>query len=141
MGFELTTAVMIGTDCTGSCKTNYHTIMTTTAHKKHLYNVLFFKNVNNIFLNLCVNDKFSINHNQKGVIPLIGLTPPNICACPKIDFQSLMLLTFYIELFEVRGRGVIVHFVDICGIVDHQSLNFLFIRKSNRYSYHNILQV
>ena len=109
--------------------------------KKHLYNVLFFKNVNNIFLNLCVNDKFSINHNQKGVIPLIGLTPPNICACPKIDFQSLMLLTFYIELFEVRGRGVIVHFVDICGIVDHQSLNFLFIRKSNRYSYHNILQV
>jgi hypothetical protein len=27
-----------------------------------------------------------------------------------------MLLTFYIELFEVRGRGVIVHFVDICGM-------------------------
>ena len=25
-GFELTTLVMIGTDCTGSCKSNYHTI-------------------------------------------------------------------------------------------------------------------
>jgi hypothetical protein len=32
-GFELTTLVVIGTDCTGSCKSNYHTIMTTTAPK------------------------------------------------------------------------------------------------------------
>ena len=31
MGFELTTLVVIGTDCTGSCKSNYNTIMTTTA--------------------------------------------------------------------------------------------------------------
>jgi hypothetical protein len=30
-GFELTTLVVIGTDSTGSCKSNYHTIMTTTA--------------------------------------------------------------------------------------------------------------
>ena len=30
-GFELTTLVVIGTDCTGSCKSNYHTITTTTA--------------------------------------------------------------------------------------------------------------
>ena len=30
-GFELTTLVVIGTDCTGSCKSNYHTIMTMTA--------------------------------------------------------------------------------------------------------------
>ena len=29
-GFELITLVVIGTDCTGSCKSNYHTIMTTT---------------------------------------------------------------------------------------------------------------
>jgi hypothetical protein len=31
MGFKLTTLVVIGTDCTGSCKSNYHTIATTTA--------------------------------------------------------------------------------------------------------------
>jgi hypothetical protein len=31
-GFELTTLVVIGTDCTGSCKSNYHAIMTTTAN-------------------------------------------------------------------------------------------------------------
>ena len=31
MMFELTTLVMIGTDCIGSCKPNYHTITTTAA--------------------------------------------------------------------------------------------------------------
>ena len=30
-GFELTTLVVIDTDCTGSCKSNYHTITTRTA--------------------------------------------------------------------------------------------------------------
>ena len=30
-GFKLTTLVVIGTDCLGSCKSNYHTIMTTTS--------------------------------------------------------------------------------------------------------------
>ena len=30
-GFKLTTLVAIATDCTGSCKSNYHTIMTITA--------------------------------------------------------------------------------------------------------------
>jgi hypothetical protein len=31
VGFELTTLVVIGTDCIGSYKSNFHTIMTTTA--------------------------------------------------------------------------------------------------------------
>jgi hypothetical protein len=30
-GFDLTTLVVIGTDCIGSFKSNYHTITTTTA--------------------------------------------------------------------------------------------------------------
>jgi hypothetical protein len=30
MGFELTPLVVIVTDCIGSCKSNYHTITTTT---------------------------------------------------------------------------------------------------------------
>ena len=33
--FELTTSVVIGTDCVGSCKCNYHTITTTTASTQH----------------------------------------------------------------------------------------------------------
>ena len=32
-GFELTTLVVIDTGCTGSCKSNYHTITTTTDAK------------------------------------------------------------------------------------------------------------
>jgi hypothetical protein len=42
--FELTTLVVIGTDCTGSCKSNYHRITTTTAPskcKKYFYFTMF----------------------------------------------------------------------------------------------------
>ena len=39
VGFELTTLVVIGTDCIGSCKSNYHTITTTTApHRRSKIN-------------------------------------------------------------------------------------------------------
>jgi len=31
MGFELTTLVVMGTDCIGNYKSNYHTITTTTS--------------------------------------------------------------------------------------------------------------
>ena len=37
-GFELTTLVAKGTDCTGSCKSNYYTIMTTTV-PQHAYRI------------------------------------------------------------------------------------------------------
>jgi hypothetical protein len=37
-GFKLTTLVVIGTDCTGICKSNYHTITTTTAALNICYN-------------------------------------------------------------------------------------------------------
>ena len=37
MRFEHTTLVVIGTDCTGSCKSNYHTITTTTATEQDKY--------------------------------------------------------------------------------------------------------
>ena len=41
-GFELTTLVVIGTDCIGSYKSKYHTIMTTT-HTNHIkYKVIMF---------------------------------------------------------------------------------------------------
>jgi hypothetical protein len=40
--FELTTSVVICTDCIGSCKSNYHTIMATTAPYVCTYNVISF---------------------------------------------------------------------------------------------------
>ena len=39
-GFELTTLVVKGTDCTGSCKSNHYTIMNT------LYEIKSFKFLN-----------------------------------------------------------------------------------------------
>ena len=41
--FELTTLVVICTDCIGSCKSNYHTITSTTAAKL-IMEVCIFKN-------------------------------------------------------------------------------------------------
>jgi hypothetical protein len=38
--FKLTMLVVMGTDCTGSCKFNYHTIMTMTAP---IILIIFFK--------------------------------------------------------------------------------------------------
>jgi len=37
VGFELITLVAIGTDCIGSCKSNSHTITTTTTHEEYIY--------------------------------------------------------------------------------------------------------
>ena len=36
VGFELTTLLVIATDCIGSCKSNYHTIATTTTPTKNM---------------------------------------------------------------------------------------------------------
>jgi hypothetical protein len=40
MGFELTTSVVIGTDCIGSCKFNYHAITSTTAPQTILPSIM-----------------------------------------------------------------------------------------------------
>jgi hypothetical protein len=40
VGFKLTMRVVIGTDCIGSYKSNYHTIMTMTAPKKNTYQII-----------------------------------------------------------------------------------------------------
>ena len=48
MGFKLTTLEVIDTDYTGSCKSNYHTITTTTAPDRNLW----FVNIVKTFLTL-----------------------------------------------------------------------------------------
>ena len=40
VGFKLTTLVVIGTDCTGSCKSNYHRIKTTKAPSTSFVNLI-----------------------------------------------------------------------------------------------------
>jgi hypothetical protein len=48
--FELTTLVVIGTDCIGSCKSNYYAITTTT-----------MRFVFNIFMKYTINQTYGIN--------------------------------------------------------------------------------
>ena len=67
-GFELTTLVVIGTDCTGSCKSNYHTI--TTAHVKWLRH----DNVYDIYLFcLCKAHTLVFCSNDRGYFYLMSL--------------------------------------------------------------------
>jgi hypothetical protein len=40
--FELITSVVIGTDCIGSCKSNYHAITATTAPVYPLHNSSYY---------------------------------------------------------------------------------------------------
>jgi hypothetical protein len=45
-GFELATLKVIGSDCIGSCKSNYHTITTTTAPHQLWCQIIYILNVN-----------------------------------------------------------------------------------------------
>ena len=66
--FELTTSVVIGTNCIGSCKSNYHTITATTASENgylrfykvtlNLYGI-YFRNIGTFVIGLSHNMKFS----------------------------------------------------------------------------------
>jgi hypothetical protein len=63
MGFELTTLVMIGTDCTGSSKFNYYRITATTAHDELKCNLdgfrLIQQHINNYY-KVCLTLKLKI---------------------------------------------------------------------------------
>ena len=71
------------------------------------------------------------NYQERGVwIPLTGLTLPHICACPMPGPGFLMSYVVILLMFSELRWEVIVHFVDIGGIIDHHScLNFFFHKK------------
>jgi len=100
-GFELTTLVVIGTDCTDSCKSNYHTIMTTTApvYSVKLCDKSLSVNSTQQLFPLCtfVSSPNKTDHHditeilldihipypfyKEVKIPLTSLTLPHCCAC------------------------------------------------------------
>ena len=59
-GFKLTTSVMIGTYCIGSCKSNYHTILTIMAIWEILKLLILFKQIPNIILTILFKFSFII---------------------------------------------------------------------------------
>jgi len=77
-GFELATLVVIGTDCIGSYKSNYHTITTTTAPKnKYIIHAWLFIIYFLIFFYL-----FGINGHLRDLKinpEIVGLNICNVC--------------------------------------------------------------
>jgi hypothetical protein len=57
-GFELTTLVVIGTDYTGSCKSNYHTIATMMALDFCCIQAFFFSLILSCMISLLVSGLF-----------------------------------------------------------------------------------
>ena len=65
--FELTTSVVIGTDCIGSCKSNYHTITATTSlFMDHELQALWLNVINAEFWLRCIS-WYSIPHTENSV--------------------------------------------------------------------------
>ena len=102
-GFVLTTLVMIGTYCIGSCKSNYHT--TTTMHLMVLSGcetVQVFK----LFVYICivVGDQII----RGGHFLLIALACNSYVPVQNmdLDFQRSIAWYFWVQLFEERGGCV-----------------------------------
>ena len=85
---ELTTLVVIGTDCTGSCKSNHHTVTATTAqitvcttkgtnYKCKKNSLIFFKVVKNFKIRLSIN----LNNSQIYIYIFFKSIKEVTCAC------------------------------------------------------------
>ena len=66
-GFEPKTSVVIGTDCIGSCKSNYHTITPTTAPVQrgielYITNLVMTRNFKTVMVNNYTNINTTNNH-------------------------------------------------------------------------------
>jgi hypothetical protein len=114
MGFDLTTSVVIATDCTGSCKSNYHAITTTTAPCIYLW-------VNTYII--------------------IPQTPSSVHAkpCPFwcMIFTSLPVKIVFLCLVEINVRSIKTRFDLLPCVVSLHAITF----ESNRpwtYMTHNL---
>ena len=62
MGFKLTTLVVMGTDCIGSCKSNYHMIKITTVPNFALKSNNFLKNVKSFIILVTISYHFGVQN-------------------------------------------------------------------------------
>ena len=84
MGFELTTLMAIGTDCIHSCKSNYHTIMTTMVPHQLQVNLETAKK----------NKKQTTRKHISIVILLLHTSLPSLIAASVNIFLSFSKLAF-----------------------------------------------
>lgn len=64
--------------------------------------------------------------------PLSGLASPYFCVCsnPGSAFPTpyMYVMAFFLFFSAGEGQGRLLVFVDICRIIDHNNLNYLFIK-------------
>ena len=93
----------------------------------HIY---IFVNVKSL-IKLTENKFVHLNYCYQGEggveIPVSSLTLPHFCTCPQQGPWFPMSCVMVLFVFSELRWEVIVHFVDIDGIIDHHCLNFLFI--------------
>ena len=76
--------------------------------------------------NISIFNPLTFNTDERRVgIPIIDLTSPYLYACPQLVLEFPTKYGIF-ALSKIRG-DMIVHFVDIDGIVDHHALNYSFI--------------
>ena len=109
-GFELTTLVVIGSVCTGSCKSNYHTIMTTTAPKNKEYSTSVIQSAksNSKRNHVIITIQIHFYH-----CPLQILTISHFFTITKLPNQKLAIFRFmllchlYWRYTKQRGQNII----------------------------------
>jgi hypothetical protein len=109
-GFELTTLVVIGTDCICSCKSIYHTITTTTTPIVQIEQVHDKKEYNT---NIC--EQYYTNICQQYYTNICEQYYTNICQQYYIWFACFLFVVYiYLDANDsVTKRGRWYHFVSI----------------------------
>jgi hypothetical protein len=85
VGFKLATLVVIGTDCIGSCKSNYHTITTRTDPVHILYQILIVYLYMYIYMYLYLSYFYQVSQSQDITIRIL-LHVENFIQQTKISF-------------------------------------------------------
>jgi len=112
--FELTTSVVIGTDCIGSCKSNYHTITATTAPYINMqqFSVRKFKNTKTSVKQVIILKVTSLDHLIAHILCLsFRETPHTQVPCTNVPdsyLQKRFILRYLSKLsFNQPTRSII----------------------------------
>jgi hypothetical protein len=114
-GFELTTLVVVVTDYTGSCKSNYHTITTTSWY---LIVELF---------NQCGIFYFFILCSSILLFDFVSLYHIRFCQSISYQILSVYIISDFVSLYHIRFCHVIKIWYDI----DWQNLIWYRLTKSD----------
>ena len=143
-GVEPTTSVLIGTDCIGSCKSNYHTIMTTTARylcDKGKSRLLFVVETRDTFKNEGSDIDYWKTFVGQSTFCFPCERQTDIYVCTYMIYMLSTILLYGISLLILlsrcrRGRDcMIVGFTSTFAInVHHHYLNEFDFRSGKVYS-------